>query len=70
MEKEFNKVILDQIISGLKDRSDQFNYIGDLSDLGNEIGFIIGSIYNMTQEDIKDFNIGFNHGVSLTNNTH
>lgn len=70
MEKEFNKVILDQIISRLKDRSDQFNYIGDLSDLGNEIGFIIGSIYSLDDNDIKDFNIGFNHGVSLTTSKH
>lgn len=44
---------------------------GDISDIGNEIGFTIGSILeNMTQEEINDFIHGFKHGVSLTNGTH
>lgn len=44
---------------------------GDISDIGNEIGFTIGSILeNMTQEEIGDFIRGFRHGVSLTNGTH
>jgi hypothetical protein len=44
---------------------------GDISDIGNEIGFTIGSILeNMTQEEISDFIRGFRHGVSLTNGTH
>jgi 2-keto-4-pentenoate hydratase/2-oxohepta-3-ene-1,7-dioic acid hydratase in catechol pathway len=45
--------------------------VGDLSDLGNEIGITIGHAYeNMTEEDIKEFIMGFKHGVSLTNGTH
>jgi len=44
---------------------------GDLSDIGNEIGFQLGSILpNMTDEEIRDFMTGFKHGVSLTNGTH
>lgn len=44
---------------------------GDLSDIGNEIGFQLGSILpDMNEEEIKLFIIGFKHGVSLTNGTH
>jgi 2-keto-4-pentenoate hydratase/2-oxohepta-3-ene-1,7-dioic acid hydratase in catechol pathway len=44
---------------------------GDISDIGNEIGFSLGSkIENMSEEQIEDFITGFRHGVSLTNNTH
>lgn len=46
-------------------------YLGDLSDVGNEIGYAIGQIIeNMTQEEIDAFITGFKHGVSLTNGTH
>ena len=44
---------------------------GDLSDIGNEVGFQLGSILaDMTEEEIQDFIVGFRHGVSLTNGTH
>lgn len=44
---------------------------GDLSDIGNEIGFQLGSILpNMTDEEIRDFIMGFKHGISLTNGMH
>jgi len=44
---------------------------GDLSDVGNEVGFILGSILpKMNEEEIRDFIMGFRHGVSLTNGTH
>lgn len=44
---------------------------GDISDIGNEIGYTIGLILeNMTEEEISDFISGFRHGVSLTNGTH
>ena len=44
---------------------------GDLSDIGNEIGYAVGmTIENMTQEQIDAFITGFKHGVSLTNGTH
>lgn len=46
---------------------------GDFGDLGNEIGIIIGNMFRsqpMTREEIEDFVVGFEHGVSLTNDTH
>ena len=43
----------------------------DMCDLGNEIGFVIGSVIpKMNEKQIKDFISGFKHGVSLTNGTH
>ena len=47
------------------------DYNGDISDIGNEIGFAIGSILeHMTEDEINSFILGFKHGVSLTNGTH
>jgi hypothetical protein len=47
------------------------NYTGDILDLGNEIGVVVGLTFkDMTDEDITDFIHGFKHGVSLTNGTH
>jgi hypothetical protein len=44
---------------------------GDISDIGNEIGFNLGSILkDLTEDEIYDFISGFKHGVSLTNGTH
>ena len=46
-------------------------YQGDLSDVGNEIGYAVSQVFeNMTQEQIDAFITGFKHGVSLTNDTH
>ena len=46
-------------------------YAGDISDIGNEIGYAVGyTLENMTQEQIDAFITGFKHGVSLTNGTH
>jgi hypothetical protein len=45
--------------------------IGDISDVGNEVGYGLGSILdNMNSGEIKSFISGFRHGVSLTNGTH
>jgi len=47
--------------------------LGDFSDFGNEMGYIIGTILqnpSINQDQIDDFIIGFKHGVSLTNGTH
>lgn len=69
--REFNTTWLNYIANGLKERVDRMNYEGDLSDLGNEIGIIVGHAYkNMTEDEISDFINGFKHGVSLTNGTH
>ena len=44
---------------------------GDISDIGNEVGFQLGSVLkNMTEDEIDDFISGFKHGLSLTNGTH
>ncbi len=44
---------------------------GDISDIGNEVGYQLGSILkDMTEDEIYDFIAGFKHGISLTNKTH
>lgn len=44
---------------------------GDLSDIGNEIGYTLGkTLPNLTEEEIKIFIFGVKHGISLTNGTH
>jgi len=71
MSREFNDTKLHYIAISLKENADRMGYIGDISDLGNEIGLIVGSAYeNMTEEEIVDFIHGFRHGISLTNGTH
>jgi hypothetical protein len=71
MERLFSPVRLVSISDILKERALEMNYIGDISDLGNEIGEIVGKIYSdMNQEEINSFISGFKHGVSLTNGTH
>ena len=46
-------------------------YIGDISDLGNEIGMIIGGLYpNMTEVEVNELQMGIRHGISLTNGTY
>jgi hypothetical protein len=42
-------------------------YQGDISDIGNEIGIIIGKL---SKEDVRDFKIGLGHGISLSDGTH
>lgn len=55
----------------LVDRSEKTEYTGDLTDLGNEIGYVIGSQYkNMKETHIFDFITVLQHGFSLTNGTH
>jgi hypothetical protein len=45
--------------------------MGDMSDLGNEIGYAVGKVYqDMNKDDANLFMIGFKHGISLTNKTH
>jgi len=66
-EIEFQKVL-----NGLSNELTKVPYQnGDLSDIGNEVGFILGGLLSdMNQEEITDFIHGFKHGVSLTNGTH
>lgn len=71
VSREFDNTKLNYIANSLKETADRMYYKGDMTDLGNEIGYIVGGGYkNMTEEDIKEFIMGFKHGVSLTNGTH
>lgn len=62
MEK--NDLIIEQIICQLQ----EIHYDGDISDIGNEIGIVIGKHVN--EDELKDFIMGLRHGVSLSNGTH
>jgi hypothetical protein len=71
MGREFDNTKLDYIANSIKETVNRMGYIGDISDLGNEIGVTVGHTYkDMTEEEIGDFISGFRHGVSLTNGTH
>jgi len=45
---------------------------GDLGDIGNEIGYIIGKYINKTKNgfELDDFINGLKHGISIRTNTH
>jgi len=62
--EDFNK-----IKEKIKSQLDSANYAGDLSDLGNEIGIVLGE-YLITNNELNDFLSGLNHGISLGNGTH
>lgn len=61
-----------QTINNISDHLKNLSYTnGDISDIGNEVGYSIGmSLENMTEDEIETFISGFRHGVSLTNGTH
>ena len=60
------------IANKLKENAiNNIKYEGDISDLGNEIGYCVGlCIDDMNDAQIKDFIHGIRHGISLTNGTH
>jgi hypothetical protein len=68
-EREFDfDEVVEAVIQELRHR---VKYAGDVSDLGNEIGYALGKVLkNMTQEETRDFIHGIRHGISLTNGTH
>lgn len=44
---------------------------GDISDVGNEVGFALGkALTDLKEDEIKTFILGLKHGISLTNGTH
>jgi hypothetical protein len=57
------------IKENIKNQLDKVNYRGDLSDIGNEIGIVIGKFINK-DNTVEDFIRGVRHGVSLANGTH
>ena len=71
MERLFSPKIFENLIEDLNQRQKEINYIGDISDMGNEVGISIGMIYpNMNPNEIEEFIHGIRHGISLTNGTH
>ena len=64
-------LVFTEVLIKISDHLAMVTYEGDLSDIGNEIGYILGNtIPNMNKEEIDAFITGFKHGVSLTNGTH
>jgi hypothetical protein len=62
---------LNWLANNLKERARQIAYVEDESDLGNEIGILIGKRYeNLTEEETHNIIHGIQHGISLTNGTH
>jgi len=70
MEIQDLKPILTSLIPQIEMRIKDIKYVGDESDLGNEIGYTIGKVINFTEEDTESFIHGIRHGISLTNGTH
>ena len=63
--------VVEQISLSLSERLLEIKYYGDVSDLGNEIGYTVGNIVkDMTEQETNDFIHGIRHGISLTNGTH
>jgi hypothetical protein len=63
--------IMAQISLSLSERIFEVKYNGDISDLGNEIGFVLGNVItDLRKGEITDFMHGLQHGISLTNGTH
>ena len=58
------------ILNRIKTQLDEVNYDnGDMSDIGNEIGIVLGEFIT-TESELQDFIHGIRHGISLTNGTH
>jgi hypothetical protein len=58
------------ILNRIKTQLEKVNYDnGDISDVGNEIGIVLGEFIT-TEEELNDFITGLKHGISLTNGTH
>lgn len=62
----------EQIKLDLIDNLSKVKYKGDLSDIGNEIGIIIGKYLSDDElgYDLDDFISGLEHGISLIDGTH
>ncbi len=61
-----------EVIKDLKEQLNKINYSGgDLSDVGNEIGLVIGKyLKEELGYEKEDFIGGLNHGFSLIDGTH
>jgi hypothetical protein len=61
------KLVCAEITEGLSEISG--NTYLDISDLGNEIGFIVAKYFDESNTK-KDFLRGVEHGISITDGTH
>ena len=65
-KEKFKKLSLD-IIESLN----EIDYVGDLGDIGNEIGIVVAKYFsNGLGYEKEDFFSGLKHGISLTDGTH
>lgn len=62
--ENFKEILKDLSVS-LGDVTYEF---GDYSDIGNEIGFVLGK--TITKDGLDDFLAGLSHGISLSDGTH
>jgi hypothetical protein len=62
----------EKVIEDLKEQLSKITYNGgDLSDVGNEIGLVIGKhLKEESGYEKEDFISGLNHGLSLIDGTH
>ena len=71
MDRLFTPEIYKSFVKNLDKRKEKMKYIGEISDLGNEIGRILGEIYpGMTETEKNELIMGLKHGISLTDGTH
>lgn len=64
---EYFKTLRSEIVHTLKE---DLPYDGDISDLGNEIGYIIADYFDDEGNDLDTFIMGLKHGVSIKEGTH
>lgn len=58
-----------EILKDLSVSLDKVTYeYGDYSDIGNEVGFVLGK--TITKDELDDFLAGLRHGISLSDGTH
>jgi hypothetical protein len=73
---QYRDEVIDRIIYALTDENEKAR-ITDLGDIGNHIGWAVGSVTckngkdrNLWSFEKSDFELGFSHGYSLMNGTH
>lgn len=72
MKLTHTQVLMSTLARMLEEKVEKVQYEGDISDFGNEVGYVLGKhvIANMDETQIRDFIHGLQHGISLTNGTH
>lgn len=65
------QIIVEEIHKELQTNNDHILHNGDLSDIGNHIGIVIGRyIEDKPGFELLDFMAGLQHGISLTDGSH